>query len=207
MSILEAHSGPIKGVHFEARSGDPSTVAVASTLASLSNLKKELSLLPPSVHNNKDVKQAAEMSILPAASGVLDKHDAVADMKDASDHNDVSLVDKTGTITPDYANDNLNLENGALDCVDAEIGKATGASGDLRPLLQMFAGSPVPEFDLRNSINRILEEQRGMRETKDFDPPVLISARRQAFKDGLQQAVLDSKNIEVSFENFPYYLR
>ncbi|XP_019197433.1 PREDICTED: uncharacterized protein LOC109191291 isoform X2 [Ipomoea nil] len=206
VSILEAHSGPIKGVHFEARSGDPSTVAVASTLASLSNLKKELSLLPPSVHNNKDVKQAAEMSILPAASGVLDKDDAVADMKDASDHNDVSLVDKTGTTTPDYANDNMNLDNGALDCVDTEIGKATGASGDLRPLLQMFAGSSLPEFDLRNSLTKILEEQRGMRESKDFDPPVLISARRQSFKDGLQQAVLDSKNIEVSFENFPYYL-
>lgn len=209
VSILEAHSGSVKGLHIEARSGDPSTVAVASTLASLSNFQKEPSLLPPSSQNGKDVKQSSEMPRLPAADGVADKHDLDTEMKDASDHSDlpgVSLCDKTGVISPHTGNENLNLDNGPLDSVDAEIGKISGVAQELRPLLRVLAGSS--EFDLSGSISKILEERRGIRELfRDLDPPILTSTRRQAFKDALQQGVLDSKNIEVSFENFPYYLR
>ncbi|CAH9098745.1 unnamed protein product [Cuscuta epithymum] len=203
VSILEANSGPFKGVRFEERAGEHSTVAVASTLASLATLKKELSLLPPSLHTkNIDRKETAKLPILPASgSAVFDKDDTVASMKDASDHNDVSLVEKTDTVTPDSSNDNLNLENDALDCIDAEIGKAPGAPGDLSSLLRIF-----PEFALRDSISRIPYGQRGTKETKDIDPSVLISVRRNEFKHGLQQAVLSSENIGISFENFPYYL-
>ncbi|KAJ8559283.1 hypothetical protein K7X08_003341 [Anisodus acutangulus] len=204
VSILEAHSGSVKGLHIEGRSGDPSTVAVASALASLSNYQKESSLLPSSSQNGKDVKQGSEMPRLPAANGVADKHDFDAEMKDASDHSDLpgaSLCEKTGVISPETENENLNLDGGALDSVDAEIGKISGVAQELRPLLQVLAASS--EFD---SISKILEERRGMRELRDFDPPILTSTRRKAFKDALQQGVLDSKNIEVSFENFPYYL-
>ncbi|KAL3367619.1 hypothetical protein AABB24_012046 [Solanum stoloniferum] len=208
VSILEAHSGSVKGLHIEARSGDPSIVAVASTLASLSNFQKESSLLPPSSQNGKDVQQSSEMPRLPAADGVSDKHDLDAEMKDASKHSNlpgVSLCEKTGVISPDTGNENLNLDNGALDSVDAEIGKISGVAQELRPLLRVLAGSS--EFDLSGSISKILEERRGIRELlRDLDPPILTSTRRQAFKDALQQGVLDSKSIEVSFENFPYYL-
>ncbi|XP_070044244.1 uncharacterized protein [Nicotiana tomentosiformis] len=202
VSILGAHSGSIKGLHLEARSRDPSTVAVASTLASLSNLPKELSLLPPSSQNGKDVKQSSEVPILPAASGVADKDDLDIDMKDASDCNDVPrvLVDEKNDVTsPDVGNGNLNLDNIALDSVDAEIGK-------VRPLLRVLAGSSASEFGL-SGISKILEEQRDFRELfKDFDPPISALTRRQAFKNALEQGVLDFNNIEVSFENFPYYL-
>ncbi|VFQ68635.1 unnamed protein product [Cuscuta campestris] len=202
VSILEANSGPLKGVPFEERAGEHSTVAVASTLASLANLNKELSLLPPSVNKNIDVKKAAEIPILPAASVVLDKDDAVAGMKDASENNDVSLVEKTGTVTPDSGNDNLNLENDALDCIDAEKWKLPGATADLSPLLRIF-----PEFSVKDSSSKGPPlDQRGKREAKDFDPPALLSARRQEFKHALQQAVIDPKNIDISFENFSYYL-
>ncbi|KAK4376320.1 hypothetical protein RND71_006997 [Anisodus tanguticus] len=204
VSILEAHSGSVKGLHIEGRSGDPSTVAVASALASLSNYQKESSLLPSSSQNGKDVKQRSEMPRLPAANGVADNHDFDAEMKDASDHSDLpgaSLCEKTGVISPETENENLNLDGGALDSVDAEIGKISGVAQELRPLLQVLAASS--EFD---SISKILEERRGMRELRDFDPPILTSTRRKAFKDALQQGVLDSKNIEVSFEKFPYYL-
>ncbi|XP_031121843.1 uncharacterized protein LOC116024943 [Ipomoea triloba] len=204
VSILEAHSGPVKGVNFEARSGDPSTVAVASTLASLSNLKKELLLLPPSVCNDNDIKQGPEMPALPAASGEPDKHDLDCDMKDVSDHNDAPLDEKSGAISPDSGNDNLNLENGAIDSYDGEIGKVTGAPQELRPLIHMLAGSSTPEFDLSGNISRIIDQRREL--LKDFDPLISMSTRRQAFKDGLQQTILDSNNIEVSFEDFPYYL-
>ncbi|XP_059295033.1 uncharacterized protein LOC132048122 isoform X1 [Lycium ferocissimum] len=203
VSILEAHSGSIKGLHLEARSGDPSTVAVASTLASLSNLRKDLSLLPPSSQNGKDVKQGSEVPILPAGSGVTEKDDLDTDMKDASECNDVPgvLVDeKNDVISPDVENGNLNLDNAALDSVDAEIGK-------VRPLLRVLAGSSASEFDLSGSISKIFEEKRNFRDLfKDFDPPISALTRRQTFKNALQQGVVDFTNIEVAFEKFPYYL-
>lgn len=203
VSILEAHSGSIKGLHLEARSGDPSTVAVASTLASLSDLQKDLSLLPPSSQNGKDVKQGSEVPILPAASGLAEKEDLDTDMKDASDGNDepgVLVDEKNDVISPGVENGNFNLDNVALDSVDAETGK-------VQPLLQVLAGSSASEFDLTGSISKILEEQRNFRELfKDFDPPISALTRRQSFKNALQQGVVDCNSIDVTFENFPYYL-
>ncbi|KAH0638097.1 uncharacterized protein [Solanum tuberosum] len=205
VSILEAHSGSIKGLRLEARSGDPSTVAVASTLASLSNLRKDLSLLPPSSQNDKDVKQGSEVPILPAASGLslTEKDDLDTDMKDASDGNDepgVLVDEKNDVISPGIENGNLNLDNVVLDSVDAEIGK-------VQPLLQVLAGSSASEFDLSGSISKIFEEQRNFRELlKDIDPPISALTRRQTFKNALQQGVVDFNTIDVTFENFPYYL-
>ncbi|KAL3359368.1 hypothetical protein AABB24_016104 [Solanum stoloniferum] len=205
VSILEAHSGSIKGLRLEARSGDPSTVAVASTLASLSNLRKDLSLLPPSSQNDKDAKQGSEVPILPAASGLslTEKDDLDTDMKDASDGNDehgVLVDEKNDVISPGIENGNLNLDNVVLDSVDAEIGK-------VQPLLQVLAGSSASEFDLSGSISKIFEEQRNFRELlKDIDPPISALTRRQTFKNALQQGVVDFNTIDVTFENFPYYL-
>ncbi|XP_015087901.1 uncharacterized protein LOC107031164 isoform X1 [Solanum pennellii] len=204
VSILEAHSGSIKGLHLEARSGDPSTVAVASTLASLSNLRKDLSLLPPSSQNGKDGKQGSEVQILPSASGLslTEKDDLDTDMKDASDGNDepgVLVDEKNDVISPGVENGNLNLDNVVLDSVDAEIGK-------VQPLLQVLAGSSASEFDLSGSISKIFEEQRNFRELLKFDPPVSALTRRQTFKNALQQGVVDFNTIDVTFENFPYYL-
>ncbi|CAH9096056.1 unnamed protein product [Cuscuta epithymum] len=203
VSILEAHRGQMKGVNFEARSGDPSTVAVASTLASLSNLKEELLLLPPSDCNG-DIKQETEVSALPADSEDPDRHDLDSDLKDFSDHNDVPLDEKSGAISPECGNENLNPESGgAIDSYDGETGKEAEAPREIRPLIRMLTGS-ASEFDPSGNIPRNDDHQKDL--LKDFDPPVLTSTKRQAYKDGLQQSILDPNNIEVSFDNFPYYL-
>ncbi|CAK9175309.1 unnamed protein product [Ilex paraguariensis] len=210
VSILETHNGPVEGLHLEARSGDPSTVAVASTLASLSNLQNKLSLSPPSSGNAEDAQQGSEMAVLPSACEMSDNHVGDADMKDTSDHNDrlgVSLSEKAVTPSLDAANENLNLDSIGLDAsVVAKFGKVPGATHELRPLLRMLAGSSVPDFDLSGSISKILDEPKEARELKDFNPSVLTSTRCQAFKDGLTQGILDANSIDVSFENFPYYL-
>ncbi|XP_020550190.1 uncharacterized protein LOC105165229 isoform X2 [Sesamum indicum] len=201
VSILEAHGGPIKGLHIEARTGDPSTVAVASTLASLSHLSNELSLLPPSSRSGEDVQQASEIPSVPTTCEVPDNCVVDTEMKDTSVHNDVasaSVVEKTGGPSPGLASDNLNI--------DAEIGKIVGENNDLRPVLH-FLGPTAPDFDITGSLSRILDEHRGVRDQcKGCDPPISVSSRRQEFKDGLRQGVIDCKNIDVSFENFPYYL-
>lgn len=200
--ILEAHDGSIKGLHIEARSGDPSALSVASTLASLSNHSEELSLLPPSSQDGEDVQHGSEIPSLPSACEVSDNC-VDTEMKDVSEHNDgatVSVVDKTLVSYPNVANENLN--------VDAETGKILAENSDLRPFSQILAGSTAPAFDMTGSLSRILDEHRVIRDQrKDSDPPISIASRRQAFKDALRQGLLHPKNIEVSFENFPYYLR
>ncbi|XP_062143427.1 uncharacterized protein LOC133851135 [Alnus glutinosa] len=212
VSILEAHSAPIKGIHLEARSGDPSAVAGASILASLSNLPKELSLLQAPAKTGENVEQNTEMSMLPSGCGGLDDHSLDIDLKDSVNDNDLSGVSSREKIvapSPDAANQKANLGNLGLDpCMDTDIGKVPTANYELRPLLRMLAGSSSSDFDLSGSISKILDDQREMRELlRDFDPPsILISTRRQAYKDSLQQGILNPDNIEVSFESFPYYL-
>ncbi|KAK6120213.1 hypothetical protein DH2020_046119 [Rehmannia glutinosa] len=200
-SILEAHGGSIKGLHIEARS-DPSAVSLASTLASLSNHTEELSLLPPPSQDGEDVERGSEIPSLPSACEVSDNC-VDTEMKDGSDNNDgatLSVLDKAGGVSsPNATNEDMN--------VDAESGKIIAENNDLRPFLQILAGSTAPELDISGNISKILDEHRAIRnKRKDSDPPISISSRRQAFKDTLRQGLLNSKNIEVSFENFPYYL-
>ncbi|KAL0391111.1 UNVERIFIED_CONTAM: protein MSP1, partial [Sesamum calycinum] len=177
VSILEAHGGPIKGLHIEARTGDPSTVAVASTLASLSHLSNELSLLPPSSRSGEDVQQGSEIPSVPTACEVPDNCVVDTEMKDTSVHNDgasESVVEKTGGPSPGLATDNLNI--------DAEIGKIVGENNDLRPVLH-FLGPAAPDFDITGSLSRILDEHRGVRDQcKGCDPPISVSSRRQELK-------------------------
>ncbi|KAL0389623.1 UNVERIFIED_CONTAM: ATPase family AAA domain-containing protein 1 [Sesamum calycinum] len=200
VSILEAHGGSIKALHIEARSGEPSAVSVASTLASLSDNHDELSVLPPSCQDDEDA-HGSEIPALPSACEVSDNC-VDTEMKDASDHGDgvtVPVVEKTAAPSPNATNENLN--------VDAESGKILAENNDLRPFLQILAGSVAPALDISGSISRILDEHRAIRDLgKDSHPTISISSRRQAFKDGLRQGLLQCKNIEVSFENFPYYL-
>ncbi|MBA0652897.1 hypothetical protein Goklo_020121 [Gossypium klotzschianum] len=193
LSVLEAQTAPIKEI-IEARSGDPSAVAGAATiLASLST------------------KENSEMSTLPSGCEVSDDRVPEVDMKDSASNSDpatASSREKTVPPTPDAANENSNLDRlGLDDSMDADNTKIPGAGYSLRPLLRILAGTST-DFDFSGSIAKILDERREIREMlKEFEPSsALISTKRQAFKDSLQEGILNPDNIDVSFEKFPYYL-
>ncbi|XP_061347252.1 uncharacterized protein LOC133292819 [Gastrolobium bilobum] len=208
LSILEAQNSRINGMQVEARSGDPSTVTGASILASLSNLHKELLLLPPPAKTGKNVQQNTDVSSVPFGHG-----DDIPDneMKDTTNNDELAGVfsaEKTVLASSTNVDENPSLDTMEVDAnVDADIGKMTSATYELRPLLRMLAGS-CPEFDLSGSISKILEERRELRELlKDVDTSiVLASTKRQAFKESLEQRILHADSIDVSFESFPYYL-
>ncbi|XP_052191626.1 uncharacterized protein LOC127800822 isoform X2 [Diospyros lotus] len=213
LSILEAHGTPVKGLRLEARSGDASAVAGASILASLSNLRKELSLLPTPSKNEEDMQQGSEVPTLPSGCGISDNHILDSEKKGASDPDDrTSALESEKAIVPssDAVDEIPNVDPVGLDASgDTDIGKGSGETRELRPLLQMLAGSSASELNLNGSISRILDEQQGelRKLLMDLDTPVQVLTRRQAFKDDLEQGILSANNIEVSFENFPYYLR
>ncbi|GMI66585.1 hypothetical protein like AT1G02890 [Hibiscus trionum] len=190
LSVLEAQTAPIKGI-IEAQSGNPSAVAGAATiLASLST------------------KENSEMSTLPSGCEVSDDRVPEVDMKDSASNTDpvtASSREKTIPPIPDAANENPNLDRlGLDDSMDVDNTKIPGASYSLRPFLRILAGANT---DL-DSIAKILDERREIRAAlKELEPPsALMSTKRQAFKDSLREGILNADNIDVSFENFPYYL-
>ncbi|CAN6690487.1 unnamed protein product [Malus baccata var. baccata] len=206
ISILETQNAPVNGMHMEARSGDPSAVDGASILASMSNVPNDLSRLSEPAKAGDDLQQDAEMPSLPSACRDTDDHTPDIEMKESTNINDQVSGDKNIVQYPDTANENPNLNSVELD-IDTETQKASGATYQLRPLFRMFTGSSSANFDLSGSIAKILDEQREIRELlHNFDPPMLISTRRQAFKEKLQQGILRPDDIDVSFESFPYYL-
>ncbi|XP_061969080.1 uncharacterized protein LOC133692275 isoform X5 [Populus nigra] len=205
VSILEAQSAPIKGIHIEARSRDPSDYAGASILASLSHL------LPPTAKTGEDGQQNTDFSTLPSGCEVSEDHVPDVEMKDGTSNNDpsdVSPSEKAVAPSSNAANENANAasENANADSMrlgartNAVIGRIPNSTYELKPLLRMLAGSSS-EFD------KIFDERERREILKDLDPPpVLMSTRRQLFKDSLQKGILNPEEIEVSFDNFPYYL-
>ncbi|KAK7392330.1 hypothetical protein VNO78_20764 [Psophocarpus tetragonolobus] len=208
VSILEAQSAPISGMQVEARSGDPSAVAGASILASLSNIRKELSLITPASKTGKNAQQNTGISSLPSGCG-----DDIpeTEMKDTTNNDEPGgdfSAEKTVLASSTTVNENPSLGPVEVNTnIDLDVGKMTAATYELRPLLHMLTGS-CPEFDLSGNLSKILEEQKELRELlKNVDAPtVLASKKRQAFKESLQQKILKAENIDVSFETFPYYL-
>ncbi|XP_043719812.1 uncharacterized protein LOC122667554 [Telopea speciosissima] len=220
VSISQSQSASVKGIHPGTRSGDASAVAGASILASLSNIGKDLSLSPSSAHDGEDVEQQdGEKPTVP--SGCEELYSPVSDLdvschsgKGSPEHNEEAAVlsseKVTAVLSPDLAaNDSLHVGDIDLDArLNAEIGKIRQASYELSPFLRMLVGKSASDSDLTGNILKTFDEQRENRELpKDLDQPTISSsARRQAFKDSLQQGILNSNNIEDSLDNFPYYL-
>ncbi|KAJ6972968.1 hypothetical protein NC653_033335 [Populus alba x Populus x berolinensis] len=198
MSILEAQSAPIKGIHIEARPRDPSDYTGASILASLSHL------LPPTAKTGEETQQNTDFSILPSGCEASEVRIPDVEMKDGTSNNDtadVSPGEKAAVPSSNAASENANVDSmGSGACTDAVIGRIPNSTYELKPLLRMLAGSS-------SELDKIFDERERREIIKDLDPPpVLMSTRRQLFKDSLQKGILNPEEIEVSFDSFPYYL-
>ncbi|EOA36786.1 hypothetical protein CARUB_v100081070mg, partial [Capsella rubella] len=206
LSFFENQSAPLKGLHVETRAGDSSPVDGDSLLASISKLHN-VPFLPPTAKSVKR-QQNSEVPVLP--SGCNDCIPDV-DMNDADNNNDhaaIASTEKTVASTSCAANDEQNADGNGIDPFqEAEFGNIPPSGFEVRPILSLL-GDPS-EFDLRSSISKILVDDRSeVREMpKEYDrPSALVSTRRQALKDSLQGGVLNPQDIDISFENFPYYL-
>ncbi|CAI0469935.1 unnamed protein product [Linum tenue] len=202
LSILEGQGAGGKGIPLEARSGDSSAFASASILASLSNFQDIF--IPRPLKAGEDTQKKPDPSILSPISVTPDDHTPEINMKDSTDNSEQPFVSPREDIAApsgNCANENPNLESLPLDgATDAEAGKTPVPISELRPLLQMLAGSSC-----ERDISKIFEGRKEL--LRGLDPSAdLLSTGRQAFKDSLQQGILSPESIEVSFENFPYYL-
>ena len=120
--------------------------------------------------------------------------------------------ESTPNVRSDKAADVQTSDNNStMDCnpdAGAEAGNAKiyGVNDFLRPFLRNLA-RPSCKLKLSKSIcKQVLEERNG---TLDMQAASTLgtSVRCAVFKEDVNAAILDGKEIDVSFDNFPYYLR
>ncbi|CAI9757346.1 unnamed protein product [Fraxinus pennsylvanica] len=147
-----------KLIHGERRAGDVSAVAGASILASLSNLRHDLSQI-----------KAASLACGKKYGGSELRSSPVVN-EDELDGQEVNSATKTGS----------------------EAAANVGASSKILPL----------DGNLESGI----EEERDW--IRDPMPTCLSGtcARASAFREDILAAILHGQHLEVSFDNFPYYL-
>lgn len=200
---MEGQSGvaPVgKYLHLERRSGDPSAVAGASILASLSSLKQDLTRWKSPAHSTCKFHPGAEgpsHSVIHDGTEVeLDGPEGTSNPNLESDKaEDTGTIDKTPECNPDSGAEAGNV-------------KLSGVNDLLRPLLRMLAGSPSCKLKLsKGMFKQVLEEANEW--TRDSQPASTsgMSLRCAVFKEDIHAGILDGKSIDVSFDNFPYYLR
>ncbi|KAL1225140.1 ATPase family AAA domain-containing protein FIGL1 [Cardamine amara subsp. amara] len=204
LSICETRGAPLKGVHVETRAGDSSAVDGASILASLSKYRN-FHLLPPIAKAAKR-QQNPEVPVVPSSCNDCISDTEMNDDDSNTDHAAIASVEKTAASTSFTANENLNADGSELDPFqETDGGNVPGSGYEIRPIAHLL-GEPS-SFDIRGSISKLLDERREVREfLREFDLSSTISTRRQAYKDSLRGGVLNAESIEVSFENFPYFL-
>eukprot|EP01018_Ginkgo_biloba_P035638 Gb_15617 [translate_table: standard] len=205
-----------KAIPFEARSGDPSAVAGASILASLSSLGQDLSILPPPAPNSEEIQQGIDRPQLPSTCDMSDG--SVSDIEvagqagkgasDPSGGNDVPISKKGAVILSadmTATNEQLNLDNIVSDAgIETDIGKISGLNDSLRPLLRLLTGSAASDMDLSGNIfKHVFEEKK--ESGRDVDSSAM-SAKCQALKEELRRGIIDGRDTHVSFDDFPYYL-
>ncbi|XP_072966578.1 uncharacterized protein [Typha angustifolia] len=216
LGILESPIASDKEIHLETRSGDPSAVAGASILASLSTHLKDITDPPPASSGGdaEGVGHLVPPSTCDKSEGHNADHDKTCETRKDnnntvdSGNTEIPPTDMTATILPADIGANDTSQNNGIGSdghLDAESGKMYCRNYHRRQLLSMVAGSAPPGFDLSSHFFKAFEDQMDL--LKDFNSPAALPTTRcQLYKDGLKQGILGSSDIQVSFENFPYYL-
>ncbi|ESW27532.1 hypothetical protein PHAVU_003G210300 [Phaseolus vulgaris] len=164
----EVSSGVGKFLPLERKSGDPSAVAGASILASLS-IKQDLTRWKSPTHTSSKPHQGSDVSSHPVL------HDSTEIELDGSESTPNVHTDKA-------ADAQTNEKNSTMDC-NPDAGAEAG----------------------NVKLSGVLEEKNG---TLDMQAASTLgtSVRCAVFKEDVHAAILDGKEIDVSFDNFPYYL-
>ncbi|XP_027339693.1 uncharacterized protein LOC113853311 isoform X2 [Abrus precatorius] len=168
----EVQSGVGKFLHIERRAGDPSAVAGASILASLSSLRQDLTRWKSPSPTAGKPHQGVDVP----SQSVL--HDSTETELDGLEGNSAPSIG-----TEKAADVGASDKNSPMDCDPDDAGTEAG----------------------NVKLSGVLEERNGTRDGQAASTSG-TSVRCTVFKDDVNAAILDGKEIEVSFDNFPYYL-
>lgn len=194
MKGADVQSGGEKVGQLEKRTGDPSAVAGASILASLSNFRADLSRWKSPAQSTSNVNQITEE---PAHSVTQDGTDIEVDGMEGNSAPSIE-TDKVADAGANGSHDhNTDIEAGNV--------KLSGFNDFIRPFLKKLAESPSFNLKLSKSIFKQVVE-----EINEGTQPASTSAKSlkcELFKEEVLAEIIDGKNVDVSFDSFPYYLR
>ncbi|KAL5750743.1 hypothetical protein ACOSP7_025346 [Xanthoceras sorbifolium] len=197
----EFQSGAGKFLQLERRTGDASAVAGASILASLSSLRQDLSRWKSSAQSINKTHQGAE---LPTPS--VDRDGTEVDL-DGLEGNSTANIESDKAADVGAIGKNGSLESNQDAGIEAGTVKLSGVNDLLRPFLRMLAPSTSCNLKLSKSIcKQVLDERNEWR--RDLQPASTLgmSLRCAVFREDIHAGIVDGKTLQVSFENFPYYL-
>ncbi|XP_068483807.1 uncharacterized protein [Phaseolus vulgaris] len=167
VKAAEIQGGVGKFFQIERRAGDPSAVAGASILASLSSLRRDLTRW----------KSPSQTTSKPHQGTDVPSHSVLPDGTESG------LDGLEGNSAPNIATDKA-----------ADV----GASDKDLPM-------DCDSDDAGTEAGNVFEERHGTRDAQAASTSG-TSLRTAVFKEDVLAAILDRKEIEVSFDNFPYYL-
>ncbi|KAF0896218.1 hypothetical protein E2562_019701 [Oryza meyeriana var. granulata] len=182
VTLLEPPVAGVKRLRMENRTGDTSAVAGTELLSSVSDQLKDLPAAPPASAGENN-----QRLVRPMASSASDK----------SKGNGIS-PDKECENGENANEANSNVEDSPLDVAAAPIVSPDALPNDISQ--HNGFGS-----DAHLGAEIALEDQRDL--IRDLNSSAnLPPSRCQAFKDGMKQGIISPNDIDVTFENFPYYL-
>ncbi|KAF8665940.1 hypothetical protein HU200_054025 [Digitaria exilis] len=179
VSLLEPLVASAKRIRTDKRPGDTSAVAGTEMLASASTHPKDVAAVPPA-----SAGENSQRAVRPMASSASDKLKGCAVSPDKECENGENAIEV-----------NSNIEDSSMDVAAAPVSPDDAANDTCQ---QNGFGS-----DAHLGAEIALEDQRDIiRDLSASVPP----SRCQAFKDGMKQGIISPSDIDVTFENFPYYL-
>jgi hypothetical protein len=198
----EVHSSMGKLLQLERRSGDPSAVAGASILASLSSLRPDLSCRKSPGQTTSKIHHGSDV---PAQSVI---HDGSEVELDGMEGNSIPNLGSDKAAEVGAIDHNLSHDCSQDSGTEAGNVKISGMNDLIGPFFRMLARTSSYKQKLsKNICKQVLEERNEWTKDSQLASTSGMSLRCAAFKDDFHAGILDGQNIEVSFDNFPYYLR
>jgi len=181
VSLIEPPVASVKRIRTDKRTGDTSAIAGTEMLPSTSNQAKDVAAAPPAFAGEN-----SQRVMLPMASSASDKSKGHAVSPDKEFENG------------ENANEvNSNIEDSPMDAAAAPISPDAAANDACQQ------NGFVPDAHLGAEI--ALEDQRDL--IRDLNASASVPPSRcQAFKDGMKQGIINPSDIDVTFEDFPYYV-
>ncbi|VAI03962.1 unnamed protein product [Triticum turgidum subsp. durum] len=177
VGLLESPVAGVKHIHMENRTEVTSTVVGTEMLASVSSQSKDLPAVPPA-----SAEEENQRVVQPIISSASDKSKGHCISPDKECENGENTNEA-----------NSNIEDSPMDVVATPI-TPDAVGNDTSRQNGFGSDAHLDEIDQRDLIRDL--------NTSASLPP----SRCQAFKDAMKQGVISPSDIEVTFENFPYYL-
>ncbi|XP_019463060.1 PREDICTED: uncharacterized protein LOC109361970 isoform X1 [Lupinus angustifolius] len=191
----EVQSSVGKFQQIERKAGDASAVAGASILASLSSIRQDLTRLKsPAESSTKPHPEAPSHSVPHGGIEI-----------------EINAFESTPNVQSDKAADvGASDKDSPMDCdpdarTEAGNVKLSGVNDFLRPFFKILARPSCKLKLSKSNYKQVLEELNGTLDTQAASTST-TSVRCAVFREDVRAAILDGNEIDVSFDNFPYYL-